>query len=375
MEYLNHQVVVFVENWHKSRLRNHLLFWLINVLISVGINLVSGESMGVAFIEKMIYLFPQAVASYFLAYYEIPYLLLSRRFIAFALVFIASTYVLTVMYRFLVVYVSEPILYPDMLQDSISDILFNSEAIVGQYFLLLYITPLFFVLLKYTKDVFLLSRKLKRIQEEKSNAEIKFLKAQVHPHFLFNTLNNIYTLTLKKSPKAAPASHTLAEILKYMTISGAAGLSKLEDEIQLIENYIELEKLRYGNRLSLSFSIDLDRNNYAINSLLLLPFVENAFKHGVSNDPGSPEMNVSIKVKNGMLEMVVDNTIIKNQTKDENSYREGIGIKNVKNQLDLLYPSVHTLRLEETPDRFIVKLSIFLKPKTSLSVFPKIAMT
>ena len=258
-----------------------------------------------------------------------------------------------------------------MIQDSLVDIVSNSEAIIGQYFLLLYITPIFFVLLKYTKDVFLLSRKLKHIQQEKSNAEINFLKAQVHPHFLFNTLNNIYTLTLKESPKAATASQTLARILEYMTISSAQGLTLLNDEIQLIDNYIELEKLRYGDRLQLSVTVDIDKDDYKIHPLLLLPFIENAFKHGVSNDPQSPKLNVSISVVNGSLKMVVENSVVSNQAKDDNNYRGGIGIKNVKNQLNLLYPDAHSLTMRGLDNSYKILLDIHLEDRKADSVFSK----
>ena len=194
---------------------------------------------------------------------------------------------------------------------------------------------------------------------EKANAELQLLKAQIHPHFLFNTLNNIYSFTLTKSPLAAELVQKLSDMLGYMITDCDHTMVPLEKEIQLIEDYIGLEKVRYGNRLDIQMHVNGDYKNKMIAPLLMIPFVENCFKHGASMMRGKQWMQLSIHVNNNVLYFNLTNSkpLHPVNTKSKN----GIGLLNVKKRLGLLYPDKHQLIINVNEGVYNVQLQIELQ--------------
>lgn len=192
--------------------------------------------------------------------------------------------------------------------------------------------------------------------QEKLQSELNFLKAQTNPHFLFNTLNNIYALARKQSPNTAPIVLKLSQIIRFMLYECTSPRIALAEELKVVRDYIDLENLRYNNRLSVSFSEDLDYPQQQIAPLLLLPFVENAFKHGASETRFESFIRINIELKEGILKARIENS------KEEDQITEpgGIGLKNVKRQLELIYPGKHQLEIKNKETLFTVNLQINL---------------
>ncbi len=190
-------------------------------------------------------------------------------------------------------------------------------------------------------------------------AELKLLKAQVHPHFLFNTLNNLYGLTLEKSDEAPGLVLRLSEILDYILYRCDEQRVLLKEEINNLKNYIEIEKIRYSSKLKLQQSFPENYKNLKIAPLIILPFVENAFKHGVSNFPGTAFVKIKISLIEKSLVVFIENS--KNPVR--NKYKEhskGIGLTNVRKRLDLMYPEKYILALDEKPKTYSVNLTLQL---------------
>lgn len=197
------------------------------------------------------------------------------------------------------------------------------------------------------------------LEKEKLEAELKFLKSQIHPHFLFNTLNNLYALTLKKSDKAPEVVIQLSHLLEYTLYSGRESHVELQEELKQLKDYIELEKLRYGKRLTITLDLSSHVDGLRIAPLMLLPFVENSFKHGASSDIESPYIDIRVEVRDAVLDFRVRNSYYSKADKSA-EYKEGIGLKNVKRRLELLYPGKHMLDIKTGTDMFEVMLNLDL---------------
>jgi hypothetical protein len=196
---------------------------------------------------------------------------------------------------------------------------------------------------------------------ESAVAELQLLKAQVHPHFLFNTLNNIYSFTLTKSPFAADLIEKLSTILHYMIMEGQKNAVPLQKEIDLVLAYASLEKVRYGNRLDITVSVQGESEHRMIAPLLMIPFVENAFKHGSSQLLNNPKINIAISVTgNELLLNVMNNKPAAKNEPLRPATKGGIGLKNVRKRLQLLYPGNHTLVIEAGDTTFTVKMIVIL---------------
>ncbi|WP_299289548.1 histidine kinase [uncultured Mucilaginibacter sp.] len=176
----------------------------------------------------------------------------------------------------------------------------------------------------------------KSLREEKTQAELAFLKTQINPHFLYNTLNYIYSLAYPVSDKLADAVIKLSQLMRYMLTENPDGQVDLQKEVDYIENYISIYQLRFEDAFFVDFKAEGDIAGKRVAALLLIPFVENAFKHGVVNDPSRP-IRINLKLTGQRLEFTVSNKISQNQ-KD---YSTGVGLVNVRRRLELLYPKQH----------------------------------
>ena len=201
---------------------------------------------------------------------------------------------------------------------------------------------------------------------QKLSAELKLLKNQLHPHFLFNTLNNLYGMVLTNHPKSSDVVLRLSEMMSYMLYECERNSIALEKEIANLENYLAIEKIRYGKRLEISFETDGAIHGKIIAPLLLIPFVENAFKHGVENNENQSWIRMNLWVENNHLNFMIENSIAENKGEIEGFQKEqsGIGLSNVQKRLDLLYPNRHTLKTKHQ-DSFLVKLNLELYDEMS----------
>ena len=187
------------------------------------------------------------------------------------------------------------------------------------------------------------------------STELKFLRTQIQPHFFFNTLNNLYALTLEKSDVAPEVVLKLSDIMQYILYDVKEPYIKLYDEINYIQNYLDLEKLRYGDRVSSKIKISGDIENIKVPPLLFLPFIENCFKHG-SKENELIEVRIAFEVlKDKMLKFKVENNF--NEIY-ESTKKHGIGIKNVKRRLELLFKNKFKLKITNKKNNYIVSLKI-----------------
>lgn len=222
----------------------------------------------------------------------------------------------------------------------------------------LFITTIFLFLstvLKFTTDWFLNERVQRDLENQRLTAELSFLKSQINPHFLFNSLNSIYSLAYQKSDTTPEAILKLSEIMRYMLYECNDNKVELSKELQYLQNYIDLQKIRFANKAYINFDVTGEVTNQHIVPLLLISFIENAFKHGVANDEASP-ISLKINIEDGHLYFFIRN---KKHAHNRDS-SGGIGLANVRRRLDLLYPGKYNLDIRDEADTYTVQLSLVL---------------
>jgi hypothetical protein len=215
--------------------------------------------------------------------------------------------------------------------------------------------------IKYYKNWYEKQHRTQQLSKENIRAELQLLKAQVHPHFLFNTLNNIYSFVLNRDKRAAGLVDKLAGMVDYMRTEGQDSLVPLEKEIRLIKDYVGLEKVRYGDRLNLQVDINADDQQKFIAPLLMIPFVENSFKHGTSQMLRRPWIRLEITCVGNQLFFNLNNS--KPALVPPGKLNRGIGLNNVKKRLKLLYPGKHQLDIYSSDDSFNVNMQLVLEDK------------
>ena len=199
------------------------------------------------------------------------------------------------------------------------------------------------------------------LQSQNLQSELKFLKSQINPHFFFNTLNNLYALTLKKSDLAPEIVLRLSEMMRYMLYESNEKMVQLEKEINYVKNYLELEKLRQGDRFDIQFNLRGELTEKKIAPLMFIPFLENSFKHGLDNQIKSGFVNIDLNLKDDQIELTIENSKPPSIPKPKQEKKSGgIGLENVKRRLKLIYPNKHNLQIVEKPHSFKVFLNINL---------------
>lgn len=220
--------------------------------------------------------------------------------------------------------------------------------------------------IKLMKHWYMKEQRNLQLQKENAEASLQLLRAQIHPHFLFNTLNNIYAYTQNSSPLASKMVTGLSDILRYTLQEGNKQWVPLNQELQMIQDYISLEKIRYGNRLEVHLQLPENNNGFYIAPLLLLPLVENCFKHGTSNILDQPWVHLQINITGYQMCMKLLNGKSKESRVQKST---GIGLKNVQKRLALLYPGKHELTITNGEEVFIVNMKLellFLQEKQKI---------
>jgi sensor histidine kinase YesM len=307
------------------------------------------DNYGQTFYEESIYLPVRIAFTYFVMYYLLPYLLAGKYALFFA-EFIVGSLIAGVAQRYIAFNYDYPIYYPEALRDQFFWFPKISKMIAS-----IYPYTFFAVAIKLLKYWYANKQAQQILLQDKLQAELKFLKTQIHPHFLFNTLNNLYALTLKKSDLAPAMVLKLSELINYMLYECREDEVLLEKEIKFIHNYIDIERLRYGDKLDVDIRIRGDSNGRKIAPLLLLPFTENCFKHGASLELDQSWVKLDIEVLPDRTLFKVENNKVAG---NGHSGVEGIGINNAKRRLDLLYPNNHELKIINGNETFLVILSI-----------------
>lgn len=225
----------------------------------------------------------------------------------------------------------------------------------------LFIT-IFIGMIRIAADWFELAARQREIENQRLSAELNFLRAQINPHFLFNTLNNLYYLAYSKSNNTTEVIARLSQMMRYMIYDTNANLVPLVKEIEYMQNYISLERLRLNNEIPIRFDIEGEPEGVLIAPLILITFLENAFKHGVSNNNPSAWVNIRLQLEGGQCIYTVENSKGRSATRPEaiDQNKSGVGLQNVKRRLDLSYPGRYELKEQNGEEKYSIELKITL---------------
>ncbi|WP_051891271.1 sensor histidine kinase [Chryseobacterium sp. JM1] len=346
----------FIKKIDLKRTALHCLYWIFFLLFFFS-NKSDNEDSYAFIVVYSCKILAQAAVAYGLIYWIIPETLNKKRYLLFIISALGWLYIVFAFLIILKFYYLEP-RFPTFFDDwlghtmTVRERLTSGKLILREFSFITY--PVIILgFISFNRK----QQRLLKLEEEKRSIELKVLKNQLNPHFLFNTLNNLYTLTLKKDDKAPEVIAKLSEILDFVLYRCNEDYVSVEKEITLIENYIALEKLRYDeNRLDIVFTKDIQETN-KISPLIVLTFIENAFKHGVINETEKATIRLNLESKKGQIIFSIENTKPQNELA-RISDKSKIGLENVRKQLDLLYPKKHQLEIEETKTSYKVKLCL-----------------
>ena len=349
----------YIDSVWQSRFANHALFWSTLLVTSVTMSTLNEGEPRRQIITALVLLPSQIAVAYLLGYKLIPMQLMRKRFIIFSLSFSLLLFVFAAIARLSIIYAAEPFIRDEFDQESILEVLSDPVYLLMVYIPAVSLFPIIFLAVKTIKDRFAEQHKIEMIEKAKIANELRFLKAQINPHFLFNTLNNLYSLTVAKSDKAPEALLKLSEMLDYLLYKGSARKVPIQAELNNLKNYISLEKLRYGDELLVTLTASVDNEHAQIAPLLLLSIVENAFKHGVAGDVYESKIDISLVVENNHMSFKVFNT--KPKKSNDPIESSGLGANNIRRQLELIYPNQYHLSETDHTDSFLLSLEIELE--------------
>lgn len=295
--------------------------------------------------------------AYLNAYYLMPKFIYTKKYFQYT-VYILLALVVMLLFKYnLTYYLVSTDVMPEANEviDSLT-IGYAVQTMIGEVYVIS-----FFTAIKLTVDWLRESSKLHDLEKRQLKTELRFLRSQVSPHFFFNTLNNIYSLTLEKSDQAPEVILKLSELMRYLLYATKKQRQDLTSEINCIRNYIDLERIRFDNSLKIDMNISGNLNNCKIPPMLLIPLIENCFKHGASKNIGEMKIKIDVKVDDGFMDFKVSNSIP--NVNKEYVYpvkRGGIGLSNVKKRLELGYGKKdYDLQIFEENKMF----NVFLKLK------------
>jgi len=336
------------------RILLHALFWTA-WMSRTFYDIVSLYSLQGAFAFSFSYIIAQMPFVYIHLYVLVPKLLNKRKYF----LYVPATIALLFIYSYLSYFVLNRIpaeWLPKGLASYIHRIDPNYDILEGFFaFTITYA-------LKYTWLALTTQNKVLALQKENLQLELKALKAQVNPHFLFNTLNNIYALSLQKSEQTPGMLLKLSSMMRYLLYECNAPQVALQKEIRFINDYIELEKIRHDKNVRIGFSLSGNADDSEIAPLLLIPFIENSFKHGVNAQIGKGWVDIHLSTLDKKLSLSVVNSTTENN--NGGVHDKGIGLENVKKRLELLYPGKYMLSIEPRDEKFSMNLTIDLNEIT-----------
>ncbi len=329
-----------------NRIFQHCMFWIGYVLVFGLLYGKYGDDYFFYFKESLLMLPFIMVAAYIINYGLLPRYLKTRKYLLSCLGAFLTLIIIVLTQRIILrVANGLPIQSEKLFDLAFLYMFLETSFVVGVAFVI--------KLMKYS-----IHQQQQNYEIEKRNlqAELKLLKAQIQPHFLFNTMNNLYALSLDQSVKTSEGIAKISELLSIILYECNEPFIKLEKEVKLLRNYIDLEKLRYGKRLKIDFDVEGELKDKAVIPMLFITFLENCFKHGSSGDPDCPWIKVKITAKSNKIIFMAENSVQKTGHKKKNKRGKGIGLENVKRRLNLLYKDLHQLTIKESGDRFLVEL-------------------
>lgn len=335
----------------RSRWLLHLVFWIAVLIFYTFFFGYENVDYKITFSFVVILLPVTIITTYYLNYVLIPKYLFAKRYGEFLLYF-----VYTLIVSFYIEMGTVMLIFIGVAELKIAELHpSNTNAIL--LIAGMYVVVFLGVALKLINYYNSSQVEIEKLKSEKIEAELKFLKAQLHPHFLFNTLNNLYALTLEKSDRASDVVLKLSELLDYILYKCSAEMVIMDQEIKQIENYIELEKLRFGGRLDVTFNRGQLPAATMIPPMLFMTLVENSFKHGVSKSMQRSWIDIELNYEQDRLIFNIKNS--KQHLVDtKTDISGGVGLQNLRNRLKLIYKDNYTLNIEENDISFSAQLMI-----------------
>ncbi len=326
----------------------HVLFWI----LVFAMMLAAGPDSSISTLEvvrKLIHLSFYMLVVYINLGYLIPKYLSQKNFMTYCLLLLVMVAVFTPI-KVLLLYIT----YDD--SDPREFLIMNQQYI----FLLLFLIAGGSTVVKIISDWQKHQRYRKELETQRMQSEIKFLKSQINPHFLFNTLNSLYALTLKKSDNAPEIVIKLSEMMRYMLYECNERRVPLQKEVNYIQNYLDMEKLRQSGQTDIQFKVEGQLKDQMIAPLMFIPFLENSFKHGLHHQLGDGYVHVIMKVLENKLLLRILNSKPYQTSLQAEKQSGGIGLANVQRRLNLLYPNQYKLDIMESDNEHIVELSLDL---------------
>ncbi len=345
----------------------HLIFWIISYLFFILFYGRANRDYPTTVIFASL-LFPLAIITgYFLNYWLIPYYFYTSRYWHFVL-FLSYTIVFTMWGEVMIslfVFVTVSNFHVSKLDPASFDVVF---LLVGLYFVIIG-----FIAIEQLKSAFRIMKENTRLEKIRMEtelklheSELKLLRAQLNPHFLFNTLNNLYGLTLEKSDIAPGLVLKLSDLMDYMLYRCNRPKVNLKNEVDYLSNYVDIEHIRYGDKLQIQFEKKGPFHELEIAPMILLPFFENTFKHGASKSGKHPFVFIQIQVEGRKLLVNIKNSHQHKGPGNNDSPQNGIGLKNASRRLQLVYPDKYSLKIKSTATCFEVNLEIVLDKATTI---------
>ncbi len=332
----------------------HLLFWCIYLSFNIYQASFFSQQRGYDWSIGLLFTGVQFLFTFTVAYLN--YFIFLPRFLNHKK---AWRYILEFIVPFAVLVMLRVYVQRHMVEDSPRAEFFSSHMYIIQVAIITLFITAFVSMLRFAVDWFELEARKREIENEKLYAELNFLRAQINPHFLFNTLNNLYYLAYSKSDNTTEVISKLSQMMRYMIYESNHEKVLLSKEIEYMQNYISLEQLRLNNEVPIRFTVEGDTENIWIAPLILITFLENAFKHGVTNKAANAWINILIRMEGKQCLYRVENSKVP-AAKDSREGKSGIGLQNVKRRLELSYPGQYRLKVNDATDRYSVELDINL---------------
>ena len=353
----SHRFYELFERGVQRGLLYHVFFWVIFFLFLV-VNGGQGESLGTEVLHKSIRILFYVTIVYTNLYVLFPRYLKTNQLFTYLALLILLVVVATpveVLIHY-VIFNVEGKAFEDVFTFEN-----NSSFFLGSFFV-----GFSSSIYKIINDWMEHQRVRVELQKQNLTSELKYLKTQINPHFFFNTLNSLYALTLKKSDKAPEIVLKLSEMMRYMLYESNEKMISLSQEINYLNNYLELEKLRHGDKFDINLKIDGSPDGLQIAPLLFIPFLENSFKHGIDHQLNSGYVRINLDIKEKVIYLKVVNSMPSNAELTEGQQKVGgIGLTNVRRRLNILYPKKHKLTIHKTEDEFVVQLQLKIDKQQS----------
>ncbi|MEG1025989.1 MAG: sensor histidine kinase [Flavobacterium sp.] len=341
---------------YRIPLQYHILFWLTYFLFNTFRWGIYFNDYGYSFKTNLLGFPIHMTLCYLNILVFMPYLVYRKKYLLYILAVLSSIFIMVIIKFNLTYLLINHDVWPEGPEtiDKLS-LNYTIDMMIGELYVITFVTAI-----KITLDFMKEQKRVTDLEKSQLETELLFLKSQISPHFLFNTLNNIYSLSVEKSNKAPKIVLKLSELMRYMLYDTKNTRQSLENEILCIQNYLDLERIRNDDRLVINMSVSGDIHDKEIAPIILLTFIENAFKHGVNKNTGKVVIDIKFKVKGNFLHFTVSNPQPEITALEDNfNVSSGIGIENVKKRLELGYnKNEYNLSFKKKKNIFVVKLVI-----------------